>query len=106
MEPEHGITCSVCRSVDHYPIQCPVRKEQVRQSYIYRLNNIVTGPNFKKYGSHSECKCALNSRMDPFLKESVVEAWVCHYCEWANCDNCKTVDDDGFEIRCDKCNMN
>jgi len=103
MEQGHEITCNVCQSVEHYPIQCPVRKEQVRQNYIYRLNNIVTGPYFKKYGSHSSCKCSVNSRTDSFLNESVVEAWVCHYCEWANCGDCKM---DGFNVKCDKCKVN
>jgi len=96
------IKCIHCTSVDHYAIQCPVRKEQVRESYIYRLKHIVSSHSFKRFGTHYCCKCSINSRMDPFLNETIVEARVCYYCEWATCIECR-LSEDGYEVICDKC---
>ena len=93
-------TCHYCGNKGHWQSNCQDYKDKMRKENINRMKNIVEGHSFKRFGGENEnCICRIDTRFDPFLQESVPGVFVCYYCEWADCSECKL---EGSDIICVK----
>lgn len=65
------------------------KRNTIIKNYNFKLVNIVNNINFRKFGNHDSCKCMVEMSMDNSIKEEVVIASICDYCEWAQCCECE-----------------
>lgn len=77
-------------------------KDRKRFENLHRLKRIING-SFKKFGNHRNCECKFEVVSDPRTNESIGDARVCSFCEWACCGEC--IVKSNLSVECVKCNI-